>query len=466
MKKIRALFSPRDMTQGAPWLNILLFAVPMLIGNFVQQLYSTVDAAVVGKYVGPGALAAVGGTMPVLNFLLSLFVGIATGAGIRVSQYFGAKNRLMLSKAIGSCMTLVFLCALLMMAVALPLIRPLLKLLDTKPEIFEWEASYLTIFFYGILFFLAYNMFSGILRGLGDSFSALLFLMLSAALNVVLDLWFVIRFRLGVPGVALATVIAQGVSSVLCLMKLRSMRDVFDLSRQSLKPDKAMSLDILKLGLPSGITQASFSAAMLMVLRLQNTFSLAFLSANTIVVRVDGFAMLPNFSYGQAMTTFIGQNVGARRLDRVRRGARQGTLIALITSAALTVAILLFGRGIMHIFTDETALIDQGMELMKILALGYIAMSVTQCLSGVMRGAGDTVTPMAISIFVSVFIRVTLAYGLVALSRTADNPVGDPRMIYVSLLATWVTGALLNTALYRMGRWKRRLPEDMRTDTL
>lgn len=464
MQKIRALFSPRDMTEGAPWMNILLFAVPMLIGNLVQQLYSTVDAAVVGKHVGPDALAAVGGTMPVLNFLLSLFVGIATGAGIRVSQYFGARNRPMLSKAIGNCMTMVFLCAVLMMAVGLPLIRPLLRLLDTKPEIFEWEASYLSIYFYGMLFFLSYNMFSGILRGLGDSFSALLFLMISAGLNVVLDLWFVIVFRLGVPGVALATVIAQGVSATLCLMKLRSMRDVFDLNRQSLKLDKSVSLDILKLGLPSGITQASFSAAMLMVLRLQNTFTLAFLSANTIVIRVDGFAMLPNFSYGQAMTTFIGQNVGARRLDRVRLGARQGTLIALATSAVLTVTILLFGRGIMHIFTDENAIIDQGMGLMKILALGYVAMSVTQCLSGVMRGAGDTVTPMAVSIFVSVFIRVTLAYALVALSRTADNPVGDPKMIYVSLLATWVTGALINTALYRMGRWKRKLPEDMRSD--
>lgn len=370
----------------------------------------------------------------------------------------------MLSKAIGNCMTMVFLCAVLMMAVGLPLIRPLLRLLDTKPEIFEWEASYLSIYFYGMLFFLSYNMFSGILRGLGDSFSALLFLMISAGLNVVLDLWFVIVFRLGVPGVALATVIAQGVSATLCLMKLRSMRDVFDLNRQSLKLDKSVSLDILKLGLPSGITQASFSAAMLMVLRLQNTFTLAFLSANTIVIRVDGFAMLPNFSYGQAMTTFIGQNVGARRLDRVRLGARQGTLIALATSAVLTVTILLFGRGIMHIFTDENAIIDQGMGLMKILALGYVAMSVTQCLSGVMRGAGDTVTPMAVSIFVSVFIRVTLAYALVALSRTADNPVGDPKMIYVSLLATWVTGALINTALYRMGRWKRKLPEDMRSD--
>lgn len=454
------------MTQGAPWLNILLFALPMLIGNFVQQLYSTVDAAVVGRYVGPNALAAVGGTMPVLNFLLSLFVGIATGAGIRVSQYFGARDRPMLSKAIGNCITLTVLCAVLMTAVGLPLIRPLLRLLDTKPEIFEWEASYLSIYFYGMLFFLAYNMFSGILRGLGDSFSALLFLILSAGLNVALDLWFVIGFRMGVPGVALATVIAQGVSALLCALKLRAMRDVFDLDRKSLAIDRAVSLDMLKLGLPSGITQAAFSAAMLMVLRLQNTFSIAFLSANTIVIRVDGFAMLPNFSYGQAMTTFIGQNVGARRTDRLRQGARQGTLMALGTSAVLTVVILLFGRGIMHIFTTDKAIVDLGMRLMKILALGYVAMSVTQCLSGVMRGAGDTVTPMAVSIFVSVFIRVLLAYGLVALSRTANNPAGEPTMIYVSLLATWVTGAVINTLLYRAGRWKRKLPEDMRADTL
>ncbi len=458
MQRIKALFAPRDMTQGAPWKSILMFAVPMLIGNFAQQLYNTVDSAVVGRYVGDNALAAVSSTMPILNLLLALFVGIATGAGIRVSQYFGAKDRENLSKVIGNCLTLTIITSFIIMAIGIPLADPLLRLLGTPPEIFGWTGDYLRIFFWGISGFLFYNVLSGILRGLGDSFSALLFLLFSAALNVVLDLWFVISFGMGVAGVALATIIAQSVSAVLCFLKLRAMKDVFDISPATMKLDKETAMDIIKLGLPSGLTQASFSTAMLLVLRLEFGFGAMFVATTGIVKRVDGFAMLPNFSFGQAMTTFIGQNVGARRYDRLKQGAKEGTALALATVILLTGAILLFGRGIMHIFTDTQEVVDLGMRIMKILALGYIAMAVTQTMSGVMRGAGDTVTPMAISMFVSVFIRVALTYALVELSKTPEKPMGEPIMVYISLLATWVVGALINTYYYRRGNWRSKLP--------
>ena len=465
MQKIKRLFAPREMTGGTPWKSILLFAAPMLVGNFAQQLYSTVDSAVVGQYVGDNALAAVNSTMPVLNFLLALFVGVAAGAGIRVSQFFGAHDRASLSRVIGNCITLTAITALLVMVVGIPLIDPLLRVLQTPPEIFLWTGDYLRIVFWGIASTMYYNVLSGILRGMGDSFSALGFLLLSAALNVVLDLWFVISFGWGVAGVALATVISQGVSAVLCLVKLKRMGSVFDLTWEHLRLDKETVRDIVALGLPTGITQATFSLAMMIVLRLENSFGAAFVATSGIVKRVDGFAMLPNFSFGQAMTTYIGQNVGARRYDRLKTGARQGLIMAVGTAIVLTGAILLFGRGIMHIFTDTGDIIDNAMQMMIILAPGYIAMAVTQVYSGVMRGAGDTVTPMAISMVVSVFIRVILAYFLVDLSKTPELPLGDFRMIYISLMLTWISGALINAYFYRRGTWKRKLPNVMREES-
>lgn len=460
MKRLMQLFAPRDMTKGAPWQSIVFFAAPMLIGNFIQQLYNTVDTAVVGQYVGDNAVAAVSASFPVLHLLIALFVGVATGAGIRVSQYYGARDHKNLSLVIGNAITLSTLTSVLVMAVAIPLVDPLLRLLNTPQETFQWTRDYLVIILWGVAGMLFYNMLSGILRGLGDSLSSLLFLLICSILNIVLDLWFVISFRMGVTGVALATVIAQGVSGVLCYLRLLKLKHLFSISKDTLKLDRSTSLDIIRLGLPSGVTQASFSLAMMMVLRLENSFGPMFIATTGILRRVDGFAMLPNFSFGQAMTTYVGQNVGAKEFNRVKQGSRQGTLIAVATSVFLTLMILFFGRSIMHIFTNTQAIIDRGMTLVKVLSLGYIAMSVTQCMSGIMRGAGDTITPMRISIFTAVFLRTALAYLLVHLSKTPENPLGNPILIYVSVVVTWTVGAVINYYFYRHGSWRRNMPDN------
>ncbi len=458
MQKIKSIFAPHDMTEGTPWKNILTFAVPLLIGNLVQQLYNAVDTAVVGQYVGDEAVAAVTSSMPIINLLLALMVGIATGTGIRVSQRFGAKDRENLSLVIGNCLTLTFISSLIIMGVGLPLVPILLNLLDTPPEIMEWTSQYLTIFLAGVSGAMFYNMLSGILRGMGDSFSALVFLIIAALLNVVLDLWFVIQFDMAVAGVALATIISQGISAVLCFIKLKSMSSVFDINPKTLRINKNVTLDMIKLGLPTGITQAVFSLAMLLIQRLENGFGPMFIATTGIVKRVDGFTMLPSFSFGSAMTTFIGQNVGARKYDRLHKGAVQGARLAFFTSVVLTCAILLFGRRMLGIFTKTQEVIDMGMSIMLILVPGYLAMGLTQTMSGVMRGAGDTVTPMGISLFTALVVRTTLAYLLVALSRTPENPVGNPLMVYVSMVISWVTGALVNVYFYRRGRWRRLLP--------
>ena len=425
------LFQTVDMRTGHPVAQIVRFAIPMLLGNIAQQLYNTVDSIIVGRFVGDNALAAVGSAGPLLNLMLVLFMGISVGASIMVSQYFGAGMKEDLGKTIGCCITM--------------------------PEsVIGWCESYLTIIFLGIAGGGYYNIMSGVMRGLGDSASALVYLLVATGVNIVLDYVFVAKFGMGVPGVAWATVIAQVISAILALRKIVRMTDLFRLKKEYLRPEKRYVVSLVRLGLPSGVTQAIFSMSMIIVQSLTNSFGEQFIAANVIVMRIDGFVMLPAFSLGTAMTTFAGQNIGAGKMDRVLLGARQGTLTAMGVSAVVTALILLFGRSLMGVFTETPELIDLSYRMMQILAVGYIAMEVTQCLSGIMRGAGDTVTPMWIAIINTVIVRVPLAYGLVALSKTPELPQGNCAMMYVSLLVTWIIGATITFVLYRTGRWKRK----------
>ena len=456
MVSLKSLFAPTDMTTGTPWRKIVAFAIPMLIGNVAQQLYNTVDSIVVGRYVGDNALAAVGSAGPILNLLLVLFVGISVVAVSLKKKYFGAKMREELSKTIGCCITLTAIASLIIMALAPLVIRPLLHLLNTPESIIEWCDSYLTILFIGIAGMSYYNILGGILRGLGDSVSALLYLLVATVLNIVLDVWFVAGLNMAVAGVALATAIAQGVSAILCLRKLSRMTDIFDLKLRYLIPDKRHSLMVIQLGLPSGLTQAIFSTAMIIVQSLTNSFGEMLIAANVIIMRVDSFAMMPNFSFGTALTTYAGQNVGAKDYRRVEQGAKQGTLIAVATSTAITVLILIFGKYLMAIFTETAALVDLSVYMMRILAVGYIAMAVTQSLSGVMRGAGDTMTPMWISIITTVGLRVPVAYAIAWLTVSEAYPNGRSECIFVSLLVSWISGAVITAFFYRLGRWKKK----------
>ena len=454
--KVKEMFNPSDMTVGKPWEKIVIFTVPMLIGNIAQQLYNTVDSIVVGNFIGDNALAAVGSANPILNLLLVLFMGISVGANVMVSQYFGARQREELSKTIGTCITLTAIATVIIMAVGSLITMPLLRFLNTPESIIDWCASYLGILLLGIGGVAYYNILCGILRGIGDSFSALLYLLIATVINTILDVWFVAGLNMGVAGAALATVIAQVTSSILCLWKLCRMTQYFDLKICYLKPGRRYSIDMIRLGLPSGLTQAIFSMALVVVQSLTNSFGEMVIAANVILMRVDGFAMMPNFSFGTAMTTYAGQNVGANRYDRVTQGARQGTFIAAGTSAVITLLILLFGKPLMGIFTDTRELVNLSYQLMMILAVGYIAMGVTQSLSGVMRGAGDTMTPMWISIVTTVIIRIPIAYGISYLTRTPELPHGHYTCVWVSLLISWVLGALITTFFYRRGNWKTK----------
>ena len=464
MQKVKKLFGAQDMTVGRPLVNIAAFSIPLLIGNLAQQLYNTVDSIVVGQYVGDTALAAVGASGPILNLLLLLFMGISTGAGILVSQYFGAKKKEELSKTIGTCLALTLICGVFLMVVGPVLSGPLMRLLDTPADVYDKSVTYLTIIFLGMVGNGFFNIVSGILRGMGDSVTPLIYLIVACFLNIVLDLLFVAVLGWGVAGVAAATIIAQAVSAVLCILRLIRMRETLMLTKKSLIPDKEMTRQVVKLGLPSGLTQAIFSLAAIVVQALTNSFGTTVMACSIVVMRVDGFAMMPNFTFGMAMTTFVGQNVGARRMDRVHQGTKEGTVLAFIVSTTLTVCILFFGKYLMMLFTDTQELIDMGVHMLRILAVGYIAMSITQSLSGVMRGAGDTLTPMWVSLMTTVAIRVPVAYIWAFLTRSEQLPQGNPDAIFGSLLISWTLGAIFTVLFYRRGKWRQRAANTIKAD--
>jgi len=452
--RLKELFSAKNMTEGAPWKRMLEFAVPMLLGNVAQQLYNTADSIIVGKYVGDNALAAVGSAAPILNLMLAIFVGVATGAGILISQRFGAKDRLGLSRAIGNCLSLAAIASVLGMVLGVLIARPLLEFLDTPASIIDWCTDYLHIFFLGAAGFTFYNILSGILRGMGDSFSALLFLLLATVLNVILDIWFVAGFNMGVPGVALATILAQSVSAILCFFKLLKMKDVFDLKWSMLRPRRDSAMRIIELGIPSGITQGIMSLSMLVVQNLTNSMGEMVIACNVIIMRVDGFAMMPNMTFGQTLSVYTGQNVGAGRLDRVEKGIKQGSMISVGISTVITVILLFFGHILFGFFTDTPELIDLAVRMMRIMAFGYICVALTQSLGGVMRGSGDTTTPMWISMITTILMRIPTAYIIAYFTRSALYPNGSPFALSTSLLITWTCGALISLIVFRRGKWR------------
>jgi len=444
----RSMLSGIDMTVGKPWKNLLLFTVPLLIGNLFQQMYSTADAIILGRFVGDYALAAVGSSMPIFFLLMVLLMGIAMGAGVMVSQYFGAKKREDLSRTIGVALTITTILGVVMMVLGPLGTRPLLVLLATPPEILEDSILYMNILLWGALSMAYFNILSGILRGLGDAFSPLVFLAVANVLNVLLNLLFIPVLGWGVWGAAIGTVVAQGLTSILCLRRLLQMRDVFDMSVRYLYPKKSYVTQVLRLGVPTGVSQAVFAVGMMVVQPLANSFGPLFLAVNIVVMRIDGFVMMPNFSFGNAMTVFAGQNMGAGKPERVTEGTKQCTIMALGTAIVMVGIILVFGRFIAGIFTDTQEVIDMSVRMLRILAFGYIVFSLNMVFSGVIRGAGDAMTPMWLSFINTILIRVPSAYILV-------HFIGEPEALFYSLLLGWVTMTIFAGVAYKIGKWRK-----------
>jgi len=446
-----------DMTEGNSLRQIVRFSIPLLIGNFAQQMYSTVDAIVVGNYIGDSALGAVGLSFSPIMLIFALFIGISTGAGITVSQYFGAKDRQMLGKAVGTVIVLAFvsggICTLLGVSVA----RPLLVLLGSPPEMLDMAATYLTIYFGGVISLVYFNILSGVLRGMGDSISPLLYLLFASVLNIALDILFVTQFGMKTDGVALATVIAQTFAALLAFRKLRRMTEVVDVKRSDLKLNRGIAGKIIRLGLPLGAMQMVGSMQAVLIQALVNSMGSLVVTTITAVMRVDGFIMMTNFSFATAATTFTAQNFGAKKLARIRKGHRDMLKIALTSSLILVTGIVLFGRQLMELFTSTDAVAASGARFFRILAAGYVAFAVLQTFVGAMNGMSQTTIPMIMSIIATMGVRLPLAYLIAYLMRSAAWPNGNPDAIFISLLIAWVFNATVTGLIYHFGRWRKRV---------
>ncbi len=438
----------QDMTKGSVARQIIIFAIPLFIGNIFQQLYNMVDAVVVGRFVGKNALAAVGTSFPAMFLLVALVMGLTMGASVVVSQLFGAGDLKKMRRALSTAFIFLLICALSLTLIGILAARSLLLLLKTPPEIIDDASIYLKIIFAGLLFMFLYNTIAAFLRALGDSRTPLYFLIISSLLNMGLDLLFVLRFKMGVAGVGWATVISQAVSVILCIIYIYKRVELLRLKPRDLIFDRELFALSVRLGIPASIQQTVVSFGMIAVQGLVNSFGSVTMAAYTAAARIDSIAMMPIMNLGLAVSTFTAQNIGAGNLERVRRGYRRTLAMVAACCAATSTVILLFGPKLIELFIDarEVEVIAQGNDYITVVSFFYILLGLLFVTNGVLRGSGDMIVSMA-STIVNLTVRVIFAYFLS--SRAEIGYHG----IWWSIPIGWGCGFIVAYTRYRSGKW-------------
>ena len=417
------------MTEGNIWKQMLRFSVPMAIGLLFQQLYNTVDTLVVGQFVGQQAQAAVGSTGPIINTIVGFCAGLATGASVVISQRYGAHDREGLSKAVHTTVALTFLVSLIATLLGQLIITPMLRFMQTPEDVMDSSHTYLSIYFAGVAGILFYNIGSGILRAVGDSRRPLVFLIVSALLNTALDLLFVLVFRMGVDGVAYATVLSQVLSAALILFTLSRERGGYGIRWRQIRVDRDSLRIILRLGLPSSIQSAITSFSNVFVQSYINAFGSACMAGYGVYNKIDAFALIPVQSISMSSTTFVGQNWGARQPQRAREGVRTATVMSLIATAVLGVLVFLLARPLMGFFSPEPEVIAYGIRFIHIVTPFYVTICFNQIYAGALRGIGDATMPTVIMlisfvVFRQIYLAVTKALGAGFLAVALAYPVG------------------------------------------
>ncbi len=443
----------RSMTEGSPTRLIITFALPLMLGNVFQQLYTVVDTAVVGQVVGVQALAAVGAADWLNWLVLSVMQGLAQGFSILMAQYFGAKDYRQLSRSIGASVTLCGIAAVLMLTASQLAAEPVLRLLNTPEGILGGSLLYLRIIFGGIPIITAYNLLASILRALGDSKTPLYAVVVATVVNIALDLLFVMGFHWGIGGAAAATVIAQAVSTVYCYFNVRRIT-VIQLKGEDLKPAPAMTATLLRLGFPVALQNAIISVGGMVVQSVVNRFGMLFIAGFTATNKLYGLLEIAATSYGYAVTSFVGQNLGGGLLGRIQKGMRSAAVIALITSAVIGGAMLVFGRAFLGLFISGTpqevaASMDIAYRYLAVMSIGLPVLYMLHIYRSALMGLGDTVIPMA-----SGFAELVMRVGIALLLPLAIGQDG----IYYAEVGAWAGAAALLTASYfvRMGRLTQR----------
>ncbi len=441
-----------DMTEGSTVRLLIVFAIPLLIGNLFQQLYSTVDSVIVGNFVGKQALAAVGCTTSIINSLIGLFMGLSSGAGVVISQYYGAHDEDKLHRTVQTTigMTLVLCAALTVLGVLLT--PAMLRLMQTPEDVFGEAVLYLRIYFWGVTGQLLYNIGAGILRAVGDSTRPLYFLIFSTLTNTALDLLFVWGLRLGVAGAAYATILAQALSALLVMGMLVRSRSAYRVDLRLPRIEGPLLRRICSIGVPTSLQMVITSISNIFVQSYVNRFGSSAMAGWAAYVKIDGIAFLPIVSLAIAVTTFVGQNLGAGKLDRVRGAAPRCLGLSTGIMVVVLLPLMLLAPQLVSLFNAEPAVVEYGTLFVRLISPFYLATTVNQIYSGAMRGAGNTRAPMLIMLFSFVLFRQIYLY-------TAYRLGGGVVPIGLGYPAGWLMCSAIMLIYYYSGRWLRRYTE-------
>ena len=432
----------RDMTTGSIIGQIVLFALPLMLGNAFQMLYNTVDAVVVGNFVGKEALAAVGSTTMIVNMLVFFFNGFSVGASVVVARLFGQKDLPMLHKAVETTITLTFVICVVFTLIGIAGVRPMLRLMATPDDVFGDAVTYLTIYFAGITGLLIYNMGSGILRAVGDTTRPLLFLILTSLLNIALDLLFVIRFGMGIAGVGYATILSQAVSAVLILVMLTRTRNIYRLDWKDLQIDRQLTARIFSIGMPAGIQSVITAVSNTFVQSYINHFGSACMAGWSCYNKMDQFILLPMQSMAMAATTFVSQNIGASKRGRAQRGIRTTILLTLAVTGLIAAVLYVFAEPATGLFTKDTSVIEFSVLFLRTNVIFLLANCVNHTMAGALRGMGDSRGPMVIMLLC--FVAVRQAY-LFIITRFFFN---TPRVVGFGYPVGWVSCCVIELLYY------------------
>ena len=434
------------MTEGSIWKKLLMYSIPLILGNLFQQLYNTVDSIIVGNYIGSEALAAVGSSGSIINLLIGFCVGASAGAGVVIAQFFGAQDKEGVRKAVHTTLAIAIAAGVVMTVVGILLVPFLLRAMGTPEEVFGQAVTYLQVYFGGIFFSVIYNMSAGVLNAVGNSRRSLIYLMIAAVSNIFLDLLLVVVLKMGIVGAALATDISQLLSCIFILLFLTRSQEIYRVRLREIRFYERMPSKIIKIGLPTGIQHVVISFSNVLVQSSVNSFGAAAMAGFAAYIKIDGFNILPVMSFSTAATTFTGQNIGAGKYDRVKRGMYVSLAMGIIYTIATGILLLIFAPQVIGVFTDNQEVVTYGVYIMKFFCPFYWSLAILHVLSGTIRGTGHTLEPMLVILFSLCVFRVIWITAALSIAHQFSY-------VMVVYQLSWLVGMILILLYAWKGRW-------------
>lgn len=438
------------MTEGNIWKLLIIFALPLILGNLLQQMYNTADSIIVGNFVGSNGLAAVGSGSSMIQLIIAFSQGAAVGAGVIVSQSIGAKKSDTVKKSVHTAICISVIMGIILSVIGVIFSRSLLVIMKTPSDVLNDSVLYLRIFSAGLIFNVIYNMATGILNAAGNSTKPLQYLAIASVTNIILDLLFIRVFKMGVAGAAIATDISQALSCVLAVGYLLRVKSDYKINIKELKIDKAIAKEIIRIGLPTAIQNAVISFSNVLVQSSVNAYGSIAMAGYTAYVKIDGFNILPVLSISMAVTTFTGQNVGARNIKRVKQGMYDALIMCTIYTVLTGVFLLSLSHQILSLFTNDSAVIGYGQLVMKYFCPFYFMLGILNTLAGTVRGAGKGVPPMLILLFSMCIFRIFWIKLVLPFFSTIDG-------IFMLYPISWFVGMIMMIIYTRYGKW---LPQE------